>query len=84
MKMNLCQSCAMPLKKPEDFGTNQDGSENQEYCRYCFQNGAFTDPDMTMDEMLAKVTDIMQQMNIPKMFIEKVKTIIPTLKRWQK
>jgi len=23
----ICQSCGMPLRKDEDFGTNQDGSK---------------------------------------------------------
>ncbi|MGQ9623414.1 MAG: zinc ribbon domain-containing protein, partial [Candidatus Caldatribacteriaceae bacterium] len=45
----FCQSCAMPMVKPEDFGTNADGSPNGEYCRYCFQNGEFTAPDTTVE-----------------------------------
>ena len=43
MKMNqttFCQSCAMPLN-PEVLGTNADGSKNEDYCTYCYQNGAF-------------------------------------------
>ncbi|MBU4293030.1 MAG: zinc ribbon domain-containing protein [Actinobacteria bacterium] len=32
----FCQSCSMPMMKPEDFGTNADGSKNEEYCTYCF------------------------------------------------
>jgi len=38
----LCQSCAMPLTNDEDFGTNADGSRNEDYCKYCFVNGDFT------------------------------------------
>ena len=30
----ICQSCGMPLQKSEDFGTNPDGSKNQEYCHF--------------------------------------------------
>ena len=39
----FCQSCGMPMKKdPEDGGTNVDGSKNEKYCSYCYQNGEFT------------------------------------------
>ena len=39
----FCQSCGMPLTKdPAKGGTNADGSVNDKYCSYCYQNGAFT------------------------------------------
>src|SRR5674536_232089 len=28
----ICQSCGMPVKKNEDFGTNADGSKSENYC----------------------------------------------------
>lgn len=34
-----CKSCGMPMKKPEDFGTNADKSKNMEYCSSCLKNG---------------------------------------------
>ena len=80
----FCQSCAMPMQKPEDFGTNANGSQNQDYCRYCYQNGQFTEPDVTMDKMIEKCAGIMKQMNLPEKQIEQTKTFIPLLKRWKK
>jgi len=39
----ICQSCGMPMKKdPQGGGTNTDGSRNETYCSYCYQDGAFT------------------------------------------
>ena len=39
----FCQSCGMPMKKdPQSGGTNTDGSKNEKYCSYCYQNGDFT------------------------------------------
>jgi len=39
----MCQSCGMPLNKdPKGGGTNADGSINEKYCSYCYQNGSFT------------------------------------------
>jgi hypothetical protein len=80
----FCQSCAMPMKKSEDFGTNADGSKNKEYCRYCYQNGKFTEPNITVEQMIKKCTGIMKQMNIPEAQIEQTNTFIPMLKRWKK
>lgn len=74
----------MPMTKPEDFGTNSDGSQDQEYCRFCFQNGNFTEPNITMEQMIEKSTRLMKQMNISETQIEQIETFIPLLKRWQK
>ncbi len=49
-----CQSCGMPMKTEADFGTEADGSRSTEYCTYCYQSGAFTDPAITIDQMAAK------------------------------
>jgi len=80
----FCQSCAMPMQKPEDFGTDARGNRSQEYCRYCYQDGKFTAPDATVEQMIEKCTEIMRQMDLPEAQIEEVKTLIPTLKRWRK
>ncbi len=29
-KNNICQSCAMPMNRAEDFGTKKDGGVNTE------------------------------------------------------
>jgi len=81
---SFCQSCAMPLQKPEDFGINTDGSLNREYCHYCYQKGEFTEPNISMEQMIEKCTGIMKQMNIPPAQIEQTKAFIPMLKRWKK
>ena len=74
----------MPLQNKEDFGTNADSSQNKEYCRYCFQNGKFIEPNKTMEQMIEKCTGIMKQMDIPEAQIEQTKIFIPMLKRWKK
>ena len=38
--MKFCQSCGMPLQAEDQWGTNADGSLNEEYCCYCYQKGA--------------------------------------------
>lgn len=50
--VKYCQSCGMPLGNTDElYGTNTDGSKNEEYCCYCYENGEFTS-DMSMEEMI--------------------------------
>lgn len=51
MGNKFCQSCGMPMTADEQFGRNVDGSRNEEYCSYCYRDGAFTE-DCTMNEMI--------------------------------
>ena len=43
----------MPLTGGVEYmGTESDGSPASEYCMFCYQAGAFTDPDQTVDGMV--------------------------------
>jgi len=79
---NICQSCSMPLDNPELFGTEKDGSLNPDYCKYCYQNGHFTHPEMTLDKMEKRMTKYMQKEKLPKEVIERAVNRLPFLKRW--
>ena len=79
----FCQSCSMPLDKPELFGTEKDGSKSKEYCTYCYQNGAFMNPNMTLDEMKTLVKSQMEKMKIDTSIINLAIGSLPSLKRWQ-
>ena len=80
-----CQSCGMPLAKPEDFGTDVTGSRVNDYCHYCFTNGAFIEPQMSMQAMIDKCVDVMSKRGImPQAQARALMTdLIPTLKRWR-
>ncbi len=89
--MKECQSCTLPLGKDdngpvENFGTNADGSKNEEYCMYCFQNGKFVDPDTTKEMMTDKLTDFYtDSVGMPlEMARELSITRISNLNRWSK
>ncbi len=45
----FCQSCGMPLAGHQ--GTEADGTVSLMYCEYCYQDGKFTQPDITFEEM---------------------------------
>lgn len=80
----ICQSCTMPLDTDEMCGTEKDGERSHEYCMYCYQNGQFTRPDMTLSEMSAMVRMQMQRQKIEEPIIQLALRTLPTLKRWVK
>jgi radical SAM superfamily enzyme len=80
---NICQSCSMPLDKPELQGTEKDGSKSKEYCSYCYQNGAFTTPNTTLEEMKTMVKTQMEKMKMDSGVINMAVSSLPNLKRWK-
>lgn len=80
----MCQSCGMPLEKEEDFGTESGGEKSVLYCRYCYRDGEFTEPDITIEEMASKGAEIMEGMYEmpPEKALEFVKNQLRLLKRW--
>ena len=45
----ICQCCGMPLED-ELIGKNQDGTLNEDYCKWCYADGTYTYSDM--DELI--------------------------------
>ena len=88
MEQRFCQSCGMPLTD-DILGTNADGSKNEEYCIYCYKDGAFTG-DYTMEEMAdfcAQFVDDYNKHTGKSLSREEYKNellkFFPMLKRWQ-
>lgn len=81
----FCQSCGMPLSKPEDFGTDVTGYRVNDYCHFCFQKGEFTDPKVSMQGMIDKCVEIMAEQKImPAAQARTLMTeMLPNLKRWR-
>lgn len=83
----FCQSCGMPLTD-ETRGTNADNTKSDDYCIYCFKDGAFTS-NFTMEEMVDFCSQFVDQFNKDagknltrdeyKSFL---RSFYPALKRW--
>lgn len=78
-----CQSCSLPLDEGF-YGTEADGSFSEDYCRFCYAAGEFTEKDLTKETVMARQLDFMiRKLKIPE---EKSKefcmAVIPNLKRW--
>ena len=89
MEMKFCQSCGMPLTE-EILGTNADGSKNQDYCIYCYKDGAFTS-DCSMEEMAEHCSKFVAEYNkhtgqnlTAEEYKQGLLQFFPTLKRWEK
>ena len=72
----ICQSCAMPLT----------GEPHKEYCDYCFENGGFIEPNLTLKEAIEvnipyiiKYTDCEDEESARKLLQDE----LPKLKRWK-
>jgi Putative zinc ribbon domain len=80
-----CQSCGMPMSKDErGGGTNEDGSRSSMFCSHCFEQGRFTHPDLTVDEMQRLVKDKLKQAGFPGFATGLFTRGIPRLTRWSK
>ena len=87
-EIKFCQSCGMPLTK-DILGTNADGSKSEDYCIYCYRDGAFTG-DFTMEQMAEFCSQFVAEYNKNtggNLSREEYKKVLlefyPNLKRWQ-
>ncbi len=71
-----CQSCGMPL---------MGDASRHEYCEFCFKDGAFTEPEFTLEDMINKSVHYMStNLGYTEENARKLSGgIIPHLKRWQ-
>ena len=83
MSYKNCQSCGMPFSRDEQGGgTNADGSKSTTYCSHCYMQGRFTLPDLTVDQMQARVRGKMKEWGMPRFVSWFFTRNIPQLARW--
>lgn len=82
--IQFCQSCSIPLDQPSLQGTEEDGRLSTDYCKYCYQQGKFTDGANTIEEMRSAIISRMGSENIPEDLIASATARLSGLKRWKK
>lgn len=83
MNTKICQSCGMPIESNDQLGTNKDGSINNDYCKYCYENGEFIDK-VSMEEYIDMCSQYGAQAGMTNDEMRKICTeLFPTLKRWK-
>lgn len=83
MKNRICQSRAMPIKSRNQLGKNKDGTINEDYCKYCYDNGEFIDK-VSMEEYINMCSQFGAQAGMTNEQMKELCTkVFPTLKRWK-
>ena len=80
----FCQSCASALRRTEDLGTNKQGHRVHNYCRRCYRDGRFVEPNLTAKDMTLRVTTELRLAGMIEMVVvNEVTALISDLDRWQ-
>ena len=77
-----CESCGMILT-PADYGSDADGSKDEHYCKWCYEQGKYT-YETTMDAMIEDCAPRLAE-NTGMSCDEAVSlmgAVLPHLKRW--
>ena len=86
MQEKFCESCGMPMGETDEmYGTEANGSKSEDYCKYCYDNGAFTNPNGTLEEMIELCASVMVKDFgfSPEDAKKQCNEGIPSLKRWK-
>jgi hypothetical protein len=74
----------MPLARDEKGGgTEKNGKISKTYCSHCYINGAFTAPDLTVDQMRERVKGKLAEFGFPKFLTGMFTRNIHKLDRWK-
>ena len=78
----ICQCCGMPLED-EIIGRNEDGTMNEDYCKWCYADGTYTYSDMD-DLIRVCVPNMVKQGFSEDQARAYMKQILPTLDYWKR
>ncbi|MGO4816881.1 zinc ribbon domain-containing protein [Flavobacterium sp. W22_SRS_FP1] len=79
----LCQSCGIPLDTEALKSTEKNGLKNEEYCKFCYDKGEFTSPNLSLDELKETIEIQMKKLKLPDDAIQDALNILPNLNRWK-
>jgi hypothetical protein len=68
------------------YGTNADSTTSDEFCKFCFEAGSYREPNLTLDDMIARsIANMIDDLLMDKEeAVRLATTVIPNLKRWKK
>ena len=79
-----CQCCGTPFSVPDmPKGTDADGTENPDYCKWCYDEGSFA--NATMDDVIEKSAPYLVQATGVTLdeAVSFMGALLPTLGRWK-
>jgi hypothetical protein len=71
------------MRWPRDHGTDLGGRRDADYCRSCFREGLFTEPNLLLADAIARFGSMAEasQMTHAQALAQAHK-VLPGLKRW--
>ena len=78
----ICQCCGMPLED-EIISRNEDGSLNENYCKWCFADGTYTYSDMD-DLIEVCVRNMVNEDFTEEQVRAYLKQMLPSLDYWKR
>ena len=84
MPEHYCQSCGMMFTAPDQHGHEADGTEVEDFCRWCYDDGAYT-YETTMEAMIEDCAPRMAEAMdwTVDESASLLGAVLPTLKRWK-
>ncbi|WP_291289482.1 TipAS antibiotic-recognition domain-containing protein [Enorma sp.] len=84
MPEHYCQSCGMMFTAPGQHGHEADGSEAEDFCRWCYENGVYTyetSMDETIEDCAPRMAEAMGWTVDEAASL--LGAVLPTLRRWR-
>lgn len=79
----ICQCCGMPLEDDAIISRNNDGTINEDYCKWCYADGTYTYSDM--DDLIEVCVKNMVSENFTKEQVRAyMKDLLPKLDYWKR
>ena len=81
-----CQSCGLPFNEEHaHFIAKETDGTDSIYCMFCYKDGKFIDPDMSMDKMIEiQLPILVGRLGTETEVRNQLSELLPTLKRWKK
>lgn len=79
----VCQCCGMPIEDDSIIGREQDGSLNEDYCKWCYADGIYTYHNMD-DLMDVCVKNMVNETFTEQQARSYLKALLPTLDYWKR
>jgi len=72
----------MPLDDASLLGTERNGMKSHIYCKYCYLDGAFTSPHMTLEGMRSHLKGLMRPSGMTDKQMNEHLAGLAHLQRW--
>jgi hypothetical protein len=73
----------MPLERDPAWRTGGQSPEDAPYCSHCYRAGRFVLPDLTVEQMQARVLAKLRKVGVPEPRARTLTRRIPSLRRWK-